>query len=493
MSAKGCFHLQMFKKDSNNLESFKWIHSVFVVGTPARSRRTRVMNSYCRTCKNRGPFLHACLECVFFGCHKHIREHMRLDKHTISVDLTYGQVHCFSCNDYVYDAEIDSITMDNKMQAGKFKKRLFEWTSWDPTEEERDLLEHRTKKICITPESTIGLRGLLNLGATCFMNCIVQALMHTPLLRDYFLTERHKCNGVPGTCLVCEVSKLFQEFYKGARVPLALHELLHLIWTHARHLAGYEQQDAHEFFIATLDVLHQHCLATMPHMHNSSGERNGGGGGVGGGAKTCPCIIDQIFAGGLQSDVVCQKCKGVSTTIDPISDFSLDLGPVSIGCRPPSSLIDCLERFTRAEHLGSSAKIFCEKCKSYEESTKQLTLKTLPIVVSFHLKRFQHSTEMEKISTVISFPETLDMTPFMSRHGRRDTPTVPSDNRYSLFAVINHVGSSINVGHYTAFVRQQHDCWYKCDDHVITRANLREVLDSEGYLLFYHKQTLEYE
>lgn len=87
---------------------------------------------------------------------------------------------------------------------------------------------------------------------------------------------------------------------------------------------------------------------------------------------------------------------------------------------------------------------------------------------------------MEKISTVISFPETLDMTPFMSRHGRRDTPTVPSDNRYSLFAVINHVGSSINVGHYTAFVRQQHDCWYKCDDHVITRANLREVLDSEG-------------
>ena len=32
-----------------------------------------------------------------------------------------------------------------------------------------------------------------------------------------------------------------------------------MIWTHARHLAGYEQQDAHEFFIAALDVLHRHC------------------------------------------------------------------------------------------------------------------------------------------------------------------------------------------------------------------------------------------
>jgi ubiquitin C-terminal hydrolase len=31
------------------------------------------------------------------------------------------------------------------------------------------------------------------------------------------------------------------------------------VWTHARHLAGYEQQDAHEFLIAALDVLHQHC------------------------------------------------------------------------------------------------------------------------------------------------------------------------------------------------------------------------------------------
>lgn len=50
-----------------------------------------------------------------------------------------------------------------------------------------------------------------------------------------------------------------QQFYSGNKAPLILHKLLHLIWTHARHLAGYEQQDAHEFFIAALDVLHRHC------------------------------------------------------------------------------------------------------------------------------------------------------------------------------------------------------------------------------------------
>ena len=48
-------------------------------------------------------------------------------------------------------------------------------------------------------------------------------------------------------------------------MPHTPYRLLHLVWTHARHLAGYEQQDAHEFLIAALDVLHQHCKGLSPH------------------------------------------------------------------------------------------------------------------------------------------------------------------------------------------------------------------------------------
>lgn len=95
-------------------------------------------------------------------------------------------------------------------------------------------------------------------------------------------------------------------------------------------------------------------------------------------------------------------------------------------------------RFTRPEHLGSSAKIKCSGCHSYQESTKQLTMKKLPVVACFHLKvralplsavnrrrhslkpsvclqRFEHSAKLRrKISTYVSFPLELDMTPFMA-------------------------------------------------------------------------------
>ena len=69
-------------------------------------------------------------------------------------------------------------------------------------------------------------------------------LIHTPLLRDYFLSDRHMCQASSeNACIVCEIAQLFQEFFRGSASPLSPHKLLYMIWTHAHHLAGYEQQD----------------------------------------------------------------------------------------------------------------------------------------------------------------------------------------------------------------------------------------------------------
>ena len=49
------------------------------------------------------------------------------------------------------------------------------------------------------------------------MNTIVQALIHTPVLREYFLADKHVCQmSKDGNeqCLVCELSRIFQEVGK---------------------------------------------------------------------------------------------------------------------------------------------------------------------------------------------------------------------------------------------------------------------------------------
>ncbi|NXJ53265.1 UB22A hydrolase, partial [Spizaetus tyrannus] len=481
----------------------------------------------CHMCGAHLNRLHSCLYCVFFGCFtkKHIHEHAKTKRHNLAYLHTcafmvhaqylcrniYTQIYVhtfvlFSLLSLIFSFLAFTPTVVSHYQCtmtGIGEK----YSTWEPTKRELELLRHNPKRRKITTNCTIGLRGLINLGNTCFMNCIVQALTHTPLLRDFFLSDRHKCEmQSPSSCLVCEMSTLFQEFYSGHRSPHIPYRLLHLVWTHARHLAGYEQQDAHEFLIAALDVLHRHC----------KGDDNGK---KANNPNHCNCIIDQIFTGGLQSDVTCQVCHGVSTTIDPFWDISLDLPGSSTPFWPLSpgsdgsvvngeshvsgttTLTDCLRRFTRPEHLGSSAKIKCSGCHSYQESTKQLTMKKLPIVACFHLKRFEHSAKLRrKITTYVSFPLELDMTPFMASskesrmNGQYQQPTdsLNNDNKYSLFAVVNHQGT-LESGHYTSFIRQHKDQWFKCDDAIITKASIKDVLDSEGYLLFYHKQFLEYE
>lgn len=549
MSFNGCPHLQAYKA-STGTDTFKIIYSYFVACSTADTRLKKAQICKCVSCDDIRPRLHACLSCIYFGCYdkKHIHAHSEEKKHHIAIDVSYGTVYCFVCGDYVYDSELEEIAKAQCQRASLslgLKQRFF---PWQPSEEELILLRCNPKRRRVTEASHIGLRGLINLGNTCFMNCILQSLAHTPILRDYFMADKHACQKTDESqqCLVCEMARLYQEFYSGSRTPFIPYKLLHLVWTNARHLAGYEQQDAHEFLIAALDVLHRHCKE----MNGVSGSN----------PHHCNCIIDRIFTGGLQSDVTCKRCNNVSTTIDPIWDISLDLGPGSIhsshllsssttnaaanhnsnlsqangvrviadsgtssslqsvsstefthspapgftnspGNYEPTSLVECLKRFTKTEHLGNSAKIICSKCHSYQESTKQLTMKKLPIVACFHLKRFEHSTGYhKKISTFVSFPEELDMTPFMSSsrsnnngYNMHSAPSITCDNnRYSLFAVVNHYGT-IESGHYTCYIRSLKEQWYRCEDHLIKRATAGEVLNSEGYLLFYHKQVLEYE
>lgn len=95
----------------------------------------------------------------------------------------------------------------------------------------------------------------------------------------------------------------------------------------------------------------------------------------------------------------------------------------------------------KQENLGHSAKIRCDNCGTYELSTKQLTLRKLPIIACFHLKRFEHTANnvRRKISSRVDFPADINLAPYTTDH--RNNPNVSGD----CWDQLNHLSNKYAV------------------------------------------------
>lgn len=242
------------------------------------------------------------------------------------------------------------------------------------------------------------------------------------------------------------------------------------------------------------------------------------------------CIAHRVFSGILRSDVMCTACGFTSTTYDPCVDISLDLvpnheGSAKTSTKPhhscngnpesirsgqnsgTSTLIGCLDRFTRPEKLGSDQKFFCQQCQVRQESLKQMSIRKLPLVSCFHIKRFEHSSIRKmsrKVDRYLQFPFSLDMSPYLSssilrnRFGNRifgfdggdGNEPDESTSEFELFAVVTHTGK-LDAGHYATYLRLSNQ-WYKCDDAWVTQVNENIVRAAQGYMMFYVQKMLYY-
>ncbi|KAK9100583.1 hypothetical protein Scep_024013 [Stephania cephalantha] len=172
-----------------------------------------------------------------------------------------------------------------------------------------------------------------------------------------------------------------------------------------------------------------------------------------------------------------------------------------------STLMGCLDRFTRPERLGSDQKFFCQDCKVRQESLKQMSIRKLPLVSCFHIKRFEHSSYRNmsrKIDRYLQFPLSLDMSPYLSstilrsRFGNRiftysgDDPEGSTElsSEFELFAVVTHTGK-LDAGHYVTYLRLN-DQWYKCDDAWVTRVSENVVRAAQAYMMFYVQKRFHY-
>ncbi|KAL9658740.1 hypothetical protein ABK040_005895 [Willaertia magna] len=416
-------------------------------------------------------------------------------KQVIHFYLSQKEFYCLSCKEFIiFDNDSVKYNLLPCLRSTKKKNTL---KSVTPITSPTTINNNNTKSVTPTTTTTSivkknnlsslnGLRGMINLGSTCFMNCILQTLCHNPILRKYYLS------GIP-TKIVKEIEnmekikltkelktfisinyvihEMFNEIFilnQTKKSPFVPHKFLYTMWNAAEHLALNQQQDAHEFYIALLDSL---CPIRLPETSQK-------------------LFIEPIFKGELQSDIKCLNCGSISTTLEPFMDISLSLNRDK-GDDEFESLNECLDHFTKSEKLESDS-YKCQYCVMKGKCTKQLRFKTLPGVLCFHFKRFEQLEKRKnvtsyKIDDFISYPSSIDMTSYMfDSDVKKDSPEKKKNNDYYLYSVVAHSGD-LDTGHYTCFIKHNGN-WYLCNDDFIYYASEEDALSAEAYLLFYAKK-----
>ena len=364
------------------------------------------------------------------------------------------------------------------------------------------------------------LRGLRNLGNTCFMNSCLQCLSHTVQFSRSFLLDSDSNNNINSYSYrnssphKGSVAKAFAEVMSNlymttngsssasssAYSPSTFKSIMNVA---APYFKGRAQHDAHEFLRMLLDALHEDTnriegKPVYKEIKDIQGEEEENKSSRLWEYYTShsSSIVTDTFCGQLQSSVECSRCHTVWTAYDAMWDLSLQLpakkeknfglgkkkGASSLESdSSPTTLYDCLESFTQEEILDGNESYYCAKCKKHCQATKTLKLCKFPKVLVVHLKRFSGASfRREKLSTLIDFPlYGLDLEEYIVDDYGVDVPL------YDLFGVSNHIGGMYG-GHYTAFCKSVSDNnWYNFDDSAVRKINESDIVSNSGYVLFY--------
>lgn len=362
--------------------------------------------------------------------------------------------------------------------------------------------------------------GLVNFGVTCYMNATIQCLLATIPLSQFFLGDGWRAstrknwkgsNGILPQIVASLVITLWQDDKRPVR-PSTLRNFCARLkdeWGVDR------QQDAKEFFDFLVDCLHEDLninfdrspLQPLTEQQEMVRER----------LPICKAAdtewgryshrelsyISDLFAGQHASRLRCTVCKNTSTTYEAFYSISVEI-PTHSPRRGTWDVYSCLRSYCQEEKLSGDEVWKCPHCNCEREATKKIIITRAPKFLVVHFKRFEmRRGNAKKIHTPIHFPlyglnvsEFTDQgDPSRKRHSNESVDAAASNsNVYDAYAVMRHIGSTGNGGHYVSLVKDSaRSCWRKFDDEKCVEfdpASLkpsRSLQNEEAYIVFYER------
>ena len=324
--------------------------------------------------------------------------------------------------------------------------------------------------------------GLENFGNTCYANSVLQALYFCKPFRERLIRYHDELPEGAEDNLLVSLGELFSSIsaQKKRTGVYAPKRFIQRLKRDNELFRSFMHQDAHEFFNYTLneccEILEKRERAANP---DPPGER-----------RQIKTWIHDIFQGQLTNQTKCLWCENVTSRDEAFLDLSLDV-------EQNSSVSSCLRAFSGNELLGASDKFQCDACGGLQEAHKRMLVKTAPATLALHLKRFKYVESLGRHSKLmhrVAFPDELKL-----NNLSEDAPEEERDASYHLFAVVVHVGSGPNHGHYVCLVRS-YGQWLTCDDDDVSLTEEEELKKyfgntqegggntEHGYILFYQRR-----
>ena len=247
-------------------------------------------------------------------------------------------------------------------------------------------------------------RGLLNQGATCYLNSLTQTLFMTPEFRRLVYLWQYAADkdGVEDECVPLQLQVLFGQLQLASARAVSTRALTASFgWSGSD---AFQQHDVQELARVLFDALEKALAGTR----NSA-------------------LINNLFRGVLRDYLQCNECRTERARDDAILDLSLTLKPfgsdASVG-----SIEEALDDFVKPEVLDGSNCVSCDACGRKTPHTKGLKLQEPPYLLQLQLKRFVFDFETMnrcKLNDRVTFPLLLDLNRFVSAPGA--APATPAE------------------------------------------------------------------
>lgn len=321
-------------------------------------------------------------------------------------------------------------------------------------------------------QDILGLKGINNMGNTCYINSACQCLGSCPSFVRFIV--EHGVNIDTSDSIIRNLFEIFELMRKDSQIggpAIIPNGLLKSIYSKMnKSINIFEQNDVNEFLSILLDKINSEVckpfnvpqgpygstlIDDLKRKLDENWKINN---------KNDYSPLKDIFYGQLISQIICGHCHKIHHNYEVFMNIMLPIHA--------ETLAENMDTFFGEETVNADNNDWCcDQCKQKEKSSKVTKIWRGPKILVVSLKRF--AANLRKKNDPISIPRLLDMSTYTI--GRTHTT-------YILKGVACHSGS-FQFGHYCAIVNIN-DSWFIIDDDVVRPLDTMDRL-ANGYVFFY--------